>query len=129
MAANDVFSTVLEMPFGQIFQTLLPDFVVGFACFTALAYAVLARRFEHQRPAIVMSAAVGLALATGLTWWEHDRGLSIRNLGPVAVGFAIMLLAMILFQGIRQTGGSWAGAAIAFGTSILIASVVGLPWS
>ena len=129
MATNDLFSSVLELPFGQLFQTLLPDFVMAFAFFTALAYAVLGKRFEHQRPAIVMSAALGLALATGLTWWEHDRGLSIRNLGSVAVGFALILLALILFQGIRQTGGSWSGAAIAFGASLLIGWLLGLPWA
>ena len=129
MAANDLFSGVLELPFGPLFQTRLPDFVLAFALFTALSYAVLGKRFDHQRPAVVMSAAVGLALATGLTWWEHDQGLSIRNLGSVAVGFALMLLALILFQGIRQTGGSWSGAAIAFGASLLIAWVLGLPWA
>jgi hypothetical protein len=129
MAANDVFSSVLELPFGPIFQTLLPDFVLAFAFFTALSYAVLARRFEHQRSAIVMSAAVGIALAIGLVWWEQEQGWSVRNLGPVAVGFTVILLAMILFQGTRQMGGSWAGAAIAFGASLLIAGVLGLPWA
>ena len=61
MAANDLFSSVLELPFGPLFQTLLPDFVLAFALFTALSYAVLGKRFDHQRPAVVMSAAVGLA--------------------------------------------------------------------
>jgi len=64
----------------------------------------------------------------GLVWWEQQNGLSIRNLGPVAIGFAVILLGMVMFQGIRQTGGSWAGAGIAFGGSILVAWVLGFQW-
>jgi hypothetical protein len=123
----------LDSPFsnlalGQLFESLLPDFVLGFTFFTALTYAVLARRFGQQRPAIAMSAAVGVALASGLVWWEYENGWSVRNLGPLAVGFAVILLAMIMFQGIKQTGGSWSGAFIAFGASILVAWVLGLRW-
>ena len=113
---------------GGLFETLLPDFLLAFTFFTALTYAVLGRRFGHQRPAIAMSAAVGLALASGLVWWEHRNGWSIRDLGPLAIGFAVILLAMIMFQGIRQTGGTWAGAGIAFGASILVAWALGTKW-
>jgi len=107
-------------------ESLWPDFVLAFAFFTALAYAVLAKRFEKQRPAIAMSAAIGFALSIGLVWWEQANDLSIRNLGPTAVGFAIIILAFVMYQSIRQVGGSWAGAAIALGASILIAEVLGL---
>ena len=65
---------------GELFETLLPDFVLGFAFFTALVYAVLARRFHHQRAAITVSAAMGLALAIGLVWWEQRVGLSVIDL-------------------------------------------------
>lgn len=75
-----------------------------------------------------MSAAVGLALAIGLVWWEQEHNWSVRDLGPVAVGFAVILLGMIMFQGIRHTGGSWAGACLAFGASILVAWVLGFDW-
>lgn len=118
----------LQLPFGQFFQTLLPDFILAFTFFTALSYAVIGKRFGHQRSAIAMSAAVGLALGTGLVWWEYQNGLSVRNLGPLAVGFAVILLAMVMFQGIRQTGGTWSGAMIAFGASILVAWVLGADW-
>jgi hypothetical protein len=118
----------LQLPFDQLFQTLLPDFVLAFTFFTALTYAVLGRRFGQQRPAIAMSSSIGLALAFGLVWWEQRNGRSIRDLGPLAIGFAVILLAMILFQAIRQTGGSWAGAGIAFGASILVAWVLGAKW-
>jgi len=107
-------------------ETLLPDFVLAFTFFTALCYAILGKHFGRQRPAIAMSAAIGLALSLGLVWWERANDLSVRDLGPVAVGFAIMLLALVMYQSIRQMGGSWAGAAIAFGTSILIAKLLGL---
>lgn len=110
-------------------QTLLPDFVLAFAFFTALSYAVLGKRFGNQRPAVTMSAALGLALAAGLVWWERQNELSVRNLGPIAVGFAVMVLALVIYQSVRQVGGSWAGAGIALGASILVASLLGLKWS
>jgi hypothetical protein len=64
-----------NMGIGGLFETLLPDLLLAFTFFTALAYAVLGRRFGQQRPAIAMSAAVGLALASGLVWWEHQQRL------------------------------------------------------
>jgi len=125
MVLNNPFS---NLAIGRLFETLLPDFVLAFAFFTALCYAVLGQRLGHQRPAIAMSAAIGLALAAGLTWWEYDHGWSVRTLGPVAIGFAVILLAMIMFQGIRHTGGTWSGALIAFGASILVAWILGADW-
>jgi hypothetical protein len=113
---------------GPLLSSLLPDFVLAFTFFMALTYAVLGRRFEHQRSAIAMSAAVGLALAAGLVAWEYQHGWSIRNLGPLAVGFAVILLGLIMFQGIRQTGGSWSGALLAVGASLLVAWILGAHW-
>jgi len=121
-------NSIFELPFIKLFESLLADFILAFAFFTALIYAVLGKRFDHQRSAIAMSCALGLALSVGLVWWEQQNGLSIRNLGPVAIGFAVILLGMVMFQGIRQTGGSWAGAGIAFGGSILVAWVLGFQW-
>lgn len=121
-------SPVSLFPIGQLFESLLPDFVLAFTFFTALCYAVLGRRLDHQRSAVAMAAAVGLALSMGLVWWEYQRGWSVRNVGPLAIGFAVILLAMLMFQGIRQTGGSWAGAGLAFGASILVAWVLGADW-
>ena len=115
----------LDFPFVRLFESLLPDFILGFAFFTALAYAVLGKRMEHQRSAVAMSASLGLALSVGLVWWEHQRGWSIKNLGAIAIGFAVIMLAMIMFQAIRQTGGSWAGGGIAFGASLLVAWAIG----
>ena len=115
-------------PIGQFFESLLPDFILAFMFFTALVYAVLAKRFDHRRSAVAMAAAIGLALAMGLVWWEFQSGLSVKNLGPLAVGLAVILLGMIMFQAIRQTGGSWAGAGIAMGASILIAWILGADW-
>jgi len=125
MSATIPFS---DLSLGWLFESLLPDFALAFTFFTALAYAVLGRRFDHQRPAVAMSAAIGLALAVGLVWWEQERGLSVKNLGPFAIGFAVILVGMIMFQAIRQTGGSWSGAGIALGASILMASLLGFDW-
>jgi len=109
----------------ELVDSLLADFVLAFAFFTSVVYAVLSKRFERQRPAVVVSAVIGLALSAGLVWWEREHDLSIRNLGPIAVGFSILLLAFVMYQSIRQVGGSWAGAGITLGASLLISGVVG----
>jgi cyanate permease len=72
MGFDNPFSSI---GIGSLFETLLPDLLLAFTFFTALTYAVLGRRFGQQRPAIAMSAAVGLALASGLVWWEHQQRL------------------------------------------------------
>ena len=92
-----------------------------------MVYVALGKRFEQQRPAIAMSVAIGLALSIGLVWWEQANNFSIKNLGPIAVGFAILLLAFVMYQSIRQIGGSWAGAGITIGASIIIAQLLGIP--
>jgi hypothetical protein len=109
-----------------LFESALPDFVLSFAFFTSLVYAVLGKRFEHQRSAITMSAAIGLALSIGLIWWEQANGYSIKDLGPMAIGFALLVLAFVMYQSVRMVGGSWAGAGITLGISMLIASILGL---
>jgi hypothetical protein len=114
--------------FGDLFDTVLPDFVLAFAFFTAVIYAVLSRRFGEQRPAVAMSAALGMALSIGLVWWEYTHDLSIRNLGPIAVGFAIIILGGVIYQAIRGAGGSWAGAGIGLGASLLVGWTLGLDW-
>lgn len=43
-----------------------------------------------------------------------------------AIGFAIIVLALVMYQAIHQVGGSWAGAGIALGTSIMITKILGL---
>jgi len=110
----------------ELLESLLADFVLAFAFFTSIVYAVLGKRFEKQRPAVAMSAAIGFALSTGLVWWERANDFSIRDLGPIAVGFAILLLAFVMYQSIRQVGGSWAGAGITIGAAIIIAKLLGL---
>ncbi|MBN2316300.1 MAG: hypothetical protein JXM79_20395 [Sedimentisphaerales bacterium] len=74
-----------------------------------------------------MSAAIGIALSFGLVWWEQANRFSIKDLGPIAVGFAILLLAFVMYQCIRHVGGSWAGAGITLGASIIIAQLLGMP--
>lgn len=125
MTYTDLFA---DLPSWPIFQTLLPDFLLAFTFFTALTYAVLGKHFGHQRPAVAMSAVLGIALAIGFVWWEQEAGWSVRNLGPLAIGFAVIILGMVMFQAIRQTGGSWAGAGIALGSSILVAWALGFDW-
>ena len=111
----------------ELLDSYLPDFVLAFAFFTSVVYAILGKRLERQRPAIAMSAAIGCALSTGLVWWEQVNGFSIKHLGPIAVGFALLLLAFVMYACIRQIGGSWAGAGITIGVSISIALLLGMP--
>jgi len=111
----------------ELLESYLPDFVLAFAFFTSVVYTVLSKRFEKQRPAIAMSVAIGLALSFGLVWWEQANDFSIKNLGPIAVGFAILLLAFVMYQCVRHVGGSWAGAGITIGASIVIAQLLGMP--
>jgi hypothetical protein len=111
---------------GELFETVLPDFVLAFAFFTSICYAILGKRFGQQRPAIAMSAAIGFALSVGLVWWEKANGFSIKNLGPIAIGFAIVVLTLVIYHSIHQVGGSWAGVGIALGVSILIARILKL---
>ncbi len=110
----------------QWLESLLPDFVLAFAFFTSLVYAVLGKRFDHQRPAVVMSASIGFALSIGLVWWEQANELSIKNLGPVAIGFAILVLSFVMYQSIKHVGGFWAGAGITIGACILISQLLKL---
>jgi hypothetical protein len=107
-------------------ESLLPDFILAFAFFTSISFAVLGKQFEHKRSAIAMSASIGFALSIGLVWWEQANDLSVKNLGPIAIGFAIIVLAFVMYQSIKHIGGIWAGAGITLGASILIAKVIGL---
>ena len=125
MAMAERFQDILH---NFIFPTFVPDLVLAFAFFTSLVYAVLEKRFSHQRSAITMSAAIGLALALGILWWEQTTRFSLKDLGPFAVGFAVLMLAFVMYQAIRQMGGSWAGAAITLGVVILMASIFGMHW-
>jgi len=113
-----------ELNLNQWLESLLPDFVLAFAFFTSLVYAVLGKRFDHQRPAVAMSVSIGFALSIGLVWWEQANELSIKNLGPVAIGFAILVLSFIMYQSIKHVGGLWAGAGITIGACILIAQLL-----
>ncbi len=65
----------------------------------------------------------------GLVWWEYAHGISMRQLGPIAVGFALLLLAGVLYQALKSIGGGWAGAMLAVGVCILIGWIAGLNWS
>ncbi len=115
--------------YAEFYDALLPDFVLAVVFFTALCYAVLGRRFErHQRAAVVLAAVLGIALAIGLVWWEQQNGYSIRNLGAIAVGLAIMFLAVAVYQAFRLAGGTVAGAGLAIGAAILIAWMLQVDW-
>ena len=110
----------------ELFETLLPDFVLAFAFFTSVVYAVLGKRFDHQRSAVTMSATIGFALSTGLVWWEQTRGFSMKNLGPIAVGFSAIVLALVMYKSIQHIAGSWAGVGISIGVCIIDLAIIGI---
>lgn len=110
----------------DLLETLLPDFILAFALFTSLSYLALSKQFSQQRPVITVSAVFGLALALGLVWWEHTREYSLKNLGPLAIGFALVLLGLVIYQVIRQMSNSWAGTGIALAVAVFIAWTFGL---
>jgi len=122
------FNPLTDLAWGDLFNTLLPDFVLALTFFTSLTYAVLGRRFGSQRPAVAMSVAIGMALAIGFVWWENYNNLSIKNLGPIALGFGLIVLAGVIYQSIRGMGGSWAGAGIAIGACLMIGWLMGVDW-
>ena len=109
-----------------LFESYILDFVLAFTFFTSVCYAVLGKRFDHQRSAVGMSASIGAALSVGLVWWENRRGLSIRDLGPAAVVFAMVIIAIVIYKAIKQAAGSWAGGGLALGLFILFAMIMGL---
>jgi hypothetical protein len=121
---NPFAGTALE----ALFDSIVPDFVLAFTFFTALCFAVLGRQFERQRPAAAMSVALGAALAIGLVWWEQAHAVSVRDLGPIAVGFALLMLAAVIYAALHRVGGNGAGIASACGTALLIAALFGMPW-
>ncbi|OPY89832.1 MAG: hypothetical protein A4E72_00950 [Syntrophus sp. PtaU1.Bin208] len=118
-----------EFAFGAFLQTYLPDLILAFAFFTSICFAVLSRQFQQKRPAIAASAALGLALSLGLLWWEQANQLSIRNLGPIAVGFILLVIGLTLYAAVRQLGGSWVGALFTLCFCIFIAQIaeIGMP--
>jgi hypothetical protein len=110
----------------QILSSYMPDLVLAFTFFTALSYAVLGKKIDKQRAAIAASAAIGFALSIGLVGWETTNDISIKDLGPIAVGFAIIFIAFVMYHAIKNVGGSWAGAGITFGACVFIAQLLKL---
>lgn len=116
------------LPLAPLLDSILPDFVLAFTFFTALCYAVLGRQFGRQRPAAAMSIALGFALAVGLVWWQATNDYSMRDLGPVAILLALIVLASVVYAAVQHSGGHWAGLAIALAACLLVGSVLGMPW-
>ena len=121
-------SLITNLTGGELLDSLLPDFVLSFAFFTALIYAAVGKRFDHQRSATMLAVAIGLAFSISLVWWEYQHDFSMKDLGPIAVGFAVILLGGVMYRAIRQVGGTFAGAGIALGASLIVGWILGLDW-
>lgn len=105
----------------------LIDFLIALVFFTAVTYAVLGRRLGHRRAAAAASAALGFALSLAMVAWEVQTGRRIADLGPIAVGLAVIVLALVVYHTMRQIGGRWAGVLTAVGAAALIGQVLSLP--
>ena len=88
MRPADVFRSV------PWFDGLLLDFVLAFAFFTAVTYAVFGKRFGRRPSVVMVSVSIGLALSGGLVLWERRTGLSLKNLGAWALGAAALVLGV-----------------------------------
>ncbi len=105
----------------------LIDFLIALVFFTALAFAVLGRRLGHARAGAAASAALGFALALGLAAWEVNTGWRISDIGPIAAGFGLIVIALVIYHAMKKIGGQWAGVLIALGSASLIGQVLSLP--
>lgn len=128
MANTDLVDAIFDLPYRLPGDGLVIDFMIALVFFTALSFAILHRRFEHKRSAAVMSAALGTSLAIGLMAWELRSGLRLSNLGPIAAGLGLVMIAMVIYQAIRRVGGNVAGGATALGATLLIGQVLAIPW-
>jgi len=104
-----------------------PDFLLAFTFFTALSYVVLGQRFGRQPPTVAMSVALGSALALGFCAWEYAHDWSVRDLGPIALGFAVVVAAAVVYQAVQTTGGRMAGLALAIAAGVAMALTLGVP--
>jgi hypothetical protein len=109
--------TLLHVPW---LGSLLPDFVLAFAFFTAVSYSTLYDRFKH-RSTVVIAVALGLALSLGLIWWERENNLSLLHLGPLALAIFFLVLALALFPALKKAGGLWAGILLTAAVLFLVA--------
>ena len=106
--------------------TLVVDFLLAAVFFASLAYATLGKRLKHTRAAAAISAVLGIALAIGLVWWEQDHGVSVRDLGPVALVLAIVFLVLAIFAAIRHAAGPLAAVGVAAVLGVLFGGMLGL---
>jgi len=126
MAYDILLETLVFAPDNLPGGGYIIDLGIGLVFFTALSFAVLGRRFEHKRSAAAVSAAMGLALSIGLVAWEIRSGYRLADLGTIAAGFGLVMIALVIYHAMRRVGGHWAGALTALGASLLIGQVVGL---
>ena len=120
------FPTLFPIPALQgLFDTLLPDLLLSFTFFTALAYVVFGKQFGRTRAAAAMAASIGLALSVGLVSWEDRNGYSIRDMGLPALVFAVLVVSAMVYQAVRRRGGPWAGAGLAIAVGVAAAWLLG----
>jgi hypothetical protein len=85
------------------------DMIIFLILFIGLARFILAERIGS-----VAATGLGLMLSIGLTFFEYSRDFSIgKNLGPVAMLIAALLVGMFLFMIILRAGGQTKVAALA----------------
>lgn len=114
--------------FWFLLDSFWADFMIAFVLFMSLSYAVLADRLHHNRSAVVASSSLSLTLASGLVWWESVNHFRLLHLGPIALGFLVLIIATVIFGVFRQISGSMPAAFLSLGSCLLFGWSVELNW-
>jgi len=106
-----------------LYSGYLPDFLIAFTFFTSLCLATLHKRFNHHSAETGLAVSLGLALATGLVWWEYEHSLSIRNLGSIGILLAFVVAVIIVYHVLEHLGSKSASWIIAIALILIFLSL------
>lgn len=79
------------------------DLFIYTLIFVGLAKVTLGWRFQGKG-GTALSVGVGISLAVGFVIAEEQFGFSLRSFGVAAAGFLILILGIMMYLFIRQTG-------------------------
>ena len=110
-----------------IFQELttgyMPDFIIAFIFFTSLCFAIYRKRFGHRPAEAGLAVSLGLALSTGLVWWEYDHNISIRSTGSIGMLLLFIVICTIIYKTAKHSGSKPAALIITFAAILTFISL------
>jgi len=107
----------------QLTSGYIPDFLIAFTFFTSLCFAIFRKRFNHRSAEAGLSISLGLALATGLVWWEHDHNLSIRNTGSIGILLSLIVICTVIYKTAKHSGSKPAAIIITLAAILTFVSL------